>query len=470
MTQTVPLTPLGHQILEHWRRHRPRMVENLERGNHLQTGDLRSAGVNGQPAVRADGGPENGLPPGVGNRDEGMGVSPGRGGSAPVVVRSGDPRSTPAVARDLRITSAHGIGEGGLKQKAQANLAAIRTLKTIEAENRPATPEEKATLVKYTGWGAMPNAFAPQPPQEWQSIANELKDLLNAEEYASARASTPNAHYTSPEVVQAIWQAMERFGLQPGAHILEPSMGVGHFFGLMPETLYSGTRRTGVELDSVTARIAANLYPESTVHRKAFEDTPFPKDYFDAAVGNIPFGNYPVYDPAYRGSPHLTHAIHDYFLAKCLDVVRPGGVIAVITSRYTMDKQDSAVRRHLADGSILLGAIRLPNTTFKANAGTEVTTDILFLQKRSPETAPGESWTELRSIDTADGPLQVNEYFARHPEMMLGRMGLESGQYGDAPALIGTLKPGDLEKAVSPSAGRRVQEPGQPGSAPAARF
>jgi adenine-specific DNA methylase len=154
----------------------------------------------------------------------------------------------------------------------------------------------------------------------------------------------------------------------------------------MPESLYSGTRRTGVELDSVTARIASHLYPESTVHQKAFEDTPFPTDYFDAVVGNIPFGNYPVYDPAYRGSPHLTHAIHDYFLAKSLDLIRPGGVIAVITSRYTMDKQDSTVRRHLAEGSILLGAVRLPNTTFKANAGTDVTTDILFLQKRTPDT------------------------------------------------------------------------------------
>ena len=162
--------------------------------------------------------------------------------------------------------------------------------------------------MNYTGWGAMPNAFAPQPPPEWQSVADELRDLLSADEYESARASTPNAHYTSPEIVRAIWQAMERFGLQPGAHILEPSMGVGHFFGLMPEGLYPSTRRTGVELDSVTARIAANLYPESTVHRKAFEDTPFPKDYFNAAVGNILFGNYPVYDPAYRGSPHLTHA------------------------------------------------------------------------------------------------------------------------------------------------------------------
>jgi hypothetical protein len=177
-----------------------------------------------------------------------------------------------------------------LKQKAQANLAAIRTLKTIEAENRPATPEEKAVLVKYTGWGAMPSAFTSQPSRDWQSVAGELKDVLSAEEYASARASTPNAHYTSPEVVQAIWQAMERFGLQPGAQILEPSMGVGHFFGMMPEGLYPGTSRTGVELDSVTARIAATLYPDSSVHAKGYEDTPLPKNFYDAAIGNIPFG------------------------------------------------------------------------------------------------------------------------------------------------------------------------------------
>ncbi len=296
----------------------------------------------------------------------------------------------------------------------------------------------------------MPNAFAPQPPRDWQSVADELKDVLSAEEYASARASTPNAHYTSPEVVQAIWQAMERFGLQAGAQILEPSIGVGHFFGLMPESLHPGTRRTGVELDSITARIASKLYPDSTVHAKGFEDTPLPKNFFDAVVGNIPFGNYPVYDPAYRRSPQLTHAIHDYFLSKSLDVVRPGGVVGVITSRFTMDKQDSTVRRHLADGADLLGALRLPNTTFRANAGTDVTTDVLFLQKRSPETTPPqESWIELRSIETADGPLQINEYFGRHPEMMLGRMGMESAQYGVAPALIGSLEPGDLEKAVS---------------------
>jgi hypothetical protein len=219
-----------------------------------------------------------------------MGVPPGRGRPAPAIVRSSDPRSAPTLARDLRITNVHGIGEGSLKQKAQANLAAIRTLKNIEAENRPATPEEKGVLAKYTGWGAMPNAFSPEPPRDWQTVANELRDALTAEEYTSARASTPNAHYTSPEVIQAIWQAMELFGLQPGAQILEPSVGVGHFFGLMPEDLHAGTRRTGIELDSVTARIAAKLYPDSTVHAKAFEDTPLPKDFFDAAVGNIPFG------------------------------------------------------------------------------------------------------------------------------------------------------------------------------------
>ena len=304
--------------------------------------------------------------------------------------------------------------------------------------------------MKYTGWGAMPGAFEPQPSREWKGIADELREVLTAEEYASARASTPNAHYTSPEVIQTIWKAMERFGFQAGGHILEPSMGVGHFFGLMPEGLYPGTRRTGVELDSITARIAAKLYPDSNVHGKALEDTALPKDFFDAAVGNIPFGNYPVFDPAYRRSPQLTRGIHDYFLAKSLDVVRPGGLIALITSRYTMDKQDSAVRGHLADGAVLLGALRLPNTAFKANAGTDVTTDILFLQKRSSGVRQeGERWTELAPIDTPDGTLQINEYFVRHPEMMLGRMGLESAQYGAAPALIGSLEPEILAKAVS---------------------
>lgn len=320
----------------------------------------------------------------------------------------------------------------------------------MESEDRPASPEEKAALVRYTGWGAMPGVFAARPSREWKGVADELEGILTPEEFASARASTPNAHYTSPEVIQAIWKALERFGFQAGGHVLEPSMGVGHFFGFMPEGLYAGTRRTGVELDSVSARIAARLYPDSNVHGKAFEETGLPRNFFDAAVGNIPFGNYPVFDPAYRRAPHLTRGIHDYFLAKSLDLVRPGGVIALITSRYTMDKQDSAVRTHLADGAVLLGAIRLPNSAFKANAGTDVTTDILFLQKRSGRVVQeGERWTELAAIDTPDGTLQINEYFARHPEMTLGRMALESTQYGTAPALVGTLEPDALDRAVS---------------------
>lgn len=423
---------------------------NANGAESTPAGGRRGARIDGEPALRTDGGSKDGLPDGVGVGDEGMGVSSGRGGSAPAIVRPGHPGPEPTLTRDLRITDAHGIGEGSLKEKAQANLSAIQTLKRIEAEDRPATEGEKAVLVKYTGWGAMPGAFEPQLSRDWQGTAKQLCEILSPEEYASARASTPNAHYTSPEVIQAIWQAMERFGLKSGAHILEPSIGVGHFFGMMPEGLYSGTRRTGVELDSITARIAAKLYPDSNIHGKALEDTSLPKDFFDAAVGNIPFGNYPVFDASYRRSPHLTRAIHDYFLAKCLDVVRPGGLITLITSRYTMDKQDSTVRQHLADGSILLGAIRLPNTAFKANAGTDVTTDILFLQKRSTTTPQRDDrWIELAPIETVDGPIQINEYFVRNPEMMLGRMGMESARYGVASALIGSLEPELLAKAMS---------------------
>ena len=262
----------------------------VDPGEPTPAGDLRGTGVDGEPAIRFDGGSEDGLPTGVGDRDEGMGIPSGRGGSAPVVVRSSEPRPVSTLARDLRITAANAIGEGSPKQKAQANLAAIRTLKTIEAEARPATPDEKAVLVKYTGWGALSNLFALYPPYDWRGIADELKGALSEEEYTSARASTPNAHYTSPEVVQAMWQAMERFGLQAGAHILEPSMGVGHFFGMMPEGLYADTNRTGVELDSVTARIASKLYPDSNIHAKALEETKLPGNFFDAVIGNIPFG------------------------------------------------------------------------------------------------------------------------------------------------------------------------------------
>jgi len=338
-----------------------------------------------------------------------------------------------------------------LKEKARDNLAAIRTLRLIEGESREATQDEKAVLARYTGWGALSNVFHPYPRSVWEEIGRDLRQFLTTEEYDSARGSTPNAHFTSPVVVQALWQAMEHFGIGAGAQILEPSMGLGHFFGLMPESLLPGCRRTGVELDGITARIAKQLYPDASIFAKGFEETALPDNFFDAVIGNIPFGNYPVHDPVYKNSP-VTRTIHDYFLAKSLDKLRASGVMALITSRYTMDKQDSTMRRYLADRADLVGAIRLPDTAFKANAGTEVTTDILFLQKRTPGSASsreGEAWRELARIDTPDGSVSVNEYFVRHPEMMLGEMRLEGTMYRDRePTLTGELSPVRLAQAV----------------------
>jgi N12 class adenine-specific DNA methylase len=323
-------------------------------------------------------------------------------------------------------------------------------LRLVEDESREARAPEKPVLARYCGWGALSNVFHPYPRSDWEETAREVRQLLTPEEYDAARGSTLNAHFTSPLVIGAMWDSMQRFGLAPGAQILEPSMGVGHFFGLMPESLLPGCRRTGVELDGITARISRQLYPDATIFAKGFEETSLPDNFFDAVIGNIPFGNYPVHDPAYRHSP-VTRTIHDYFLAKSLDKLRPGGVMALITSRYTLDKQDSTMRRYLADRAALVGAIRLPNTAFKANAGTEVTTDILFLQKRGPGPAPdGVAWWELAAIDTPDGAISVNEYFARRPEMMLGQMRLEGSMYRDRePTLAGELSPQNLQGAVS---------------------
>ncbi|MEO8595375.1 MAG: DEAD/DEAH box helicase family protein [Candidatus Solibacter sp.] len=352
--------------------------------------------------------------------------------------------------RDFRIIEAHRIGQGGLKEKARDNIQAIRTLRLVEDESREARASEKAILARYSGWGALSNVFHPYPRSDWQDIARDVKEHLTPEEYDSARASTPNAHFTSATVINTLWQAMERFGLGAGANILEPSMGVGHFFGLMPDSLLPGCRRTGVELDSITARIAKQLYPDATIFAKGFEETILPDNFFDAVIGNIPFGNYPVHDPAYKNSP-VTRTIHDYFLAKSLDKVRAGGVLALITSRYTMDKQDSTIRRYLADRADLVGAIRLPDTAFKANAGTEVTTDILFLKKREPGAAPsGITWRDLAPIDTPDGPVSVNEYFARNPEMMLGEIRLQGSMYRERePTLTGDLSPELLQRAIA---------------------
>lgn len=356
-----------------------------------------------------------------------------------------EPEDKPS--RDFRITAEHRIGQGSLHEKARDNIAAIRLLKTLEAENRAATEAEKAILSRYVGWGALPNVFAPYQPQEWRTTARIVKELLTDPEFESARASTPNAHYTSPMVIEAIWSALQRLGLGRGAQILEPAMGVGHFLGLMPDSLLGG-HRTGVELDSITARIARKLYPDSTIFEKGFEDTPLPDNYFDAVVGNVPFGDYGVHDPAMK--PQLTRAVHDYFFAKSLEKLRPGGVMALITSRYTMDKQTDTIRGHLAERADLLGAIRLPNTAFKGNAGTEVTTDILFLRRRPTGAEQGgHAWRGLEAIDSPDGPIPINEYYARHPEMMLGQMKLEGTMYRDSePTLEGELTPELLRRAV----------------------
>jgi N12 class adenine-specific DNA methylase len=410
----------------------------------------RDGGADDGSAVRAAVGPEDELRRSLGDSDAGMGAPADRGPPTTAIVHEFEPEPTKTTSRDFRINDAHRIGEGSLREKAKDNLAAIRILKEVEGQGRDASEEEKAQLARYSGWGALANAFLLYPPPEWQQINRELKALLSDVEYTAARASTPNAHFTSPMVIKAMWDAMERLGLPLGATILEPSMGVGHFFGLMPPSLEQDTRRTGVELDLLTARIAQRLYPDATIFAKAFEETRLPDNYFDAAIGNIPFGNYAVYDPDYK--PVLTRAIHDYFFAKSLDKVRTGGVLALITSRYTMDKQDSTIRSYLAERANLMGAIRLPNSAFKANAGTEVTTDILFLQKRTAGTpAAGESWCDLAAHDTAEyGQLFINEYFARNPHLMLGRMVLEGSMYrGNEPTLDGDLTPDLLARAVS---------------------
>ena len=436
---------------KHVRPGRPKQLDfgslaEFQPGRVQPDAGIQQPAADAQRDVRADDrlpahahhGPENGTPSGVG------------AGDRPVLYHGGisldsEPEDKPS--RDFRITDDHRVGQGSLREKAQDNIAAIRLLKKLESENRDASDDEKAVLAKYVGWGAMSAAFDRWQPEEWKSTAKDIRALLTDDEFDSARASTPNAHYTSPQVIEAIWDGLQRAGVKDGAQILEPAMGVGHFFGMMPESMHGG-HRTGIELDSITARIAKKLYPDSTIFEKGFEETPLPDHYFDAVVGNVPFGDYAVHDPSVKHS--LTRSIHDYFFAKSLDKVRPGGVMALITSRYTMDKKDDAVRAYLSEHADLLAAIRLPNTAFKGNAGTEVTTDILFLRKRLPG-APvaGESWKSVEPIGPADDQIFVNEYFARHPEMMLGKMKLESAQYGRMePTLEGNLTPELLRKAI----------------------
>ena len=331
------------------------------------------------------------------------------------------PEPTPPspAAGNFHITDDH-LGEGGPKEKFWRNIKAIATLKQIERENRHATPEEQHLLSQYVGWGGLPDAFDPEKPA-WAAEYSELKELLTPEEYAAARASTLNAHYTSPTVIKAIYEAVGRMGFQTG-NILEPSCGVGNFFGMLPESM-AGSKLYGVELDSISGRIAQQLYPKANITVAGFETTDR-RDFYDLAIGNVPFGQYQVNDKAYN---KLGFNIHNYFFAKALDQVRPGGVVAFVTSRYTMDAKDSTVRRYLAQRAELLGAIRLPNNAFRANAGTDVVSDILFLQKRDRPLDIAPDWTQTGR--TEEG-FTVNQYFLDHPEMVLGRPTAESTQYG----------------------------------------
>ena len=334
-------------------------------------------------------------------------------------IESGTKTEQPSV-HNFRITDDH-LGEGGAKTKYAFNIAAIQTLKQIEAEERQATPQEQEILSGYVGWGGIPQAYDGNNAQ-WSEEYQQLKSLLTDEEYAAARGSTLNAHYTSPTVIKAMYDALGKMGFQSG-NILEPSCGVGNFFGCLPETM-QGSKLYGVELDSITGRIAQQLYPDAKIEIKGFEKTSS-KDFFDVAVGNVPFGNYKVADRPFDKYGFL---IHDYFFAKTLEQVRPGGIIAYITSKGTMDKASPDVRRYIAQRAELLGAIRLPNNAFKANAGTEVTSDILFLQKREHPIDIEPDWVHLGQ--TEDG-IPINSYFAEHPDMVLGKMAWDKSMYGN---------------------------------------
>ena len=322
-------------------------------------------------------------------------------------------------AENFRITDDH-LGEGGPKAKFQANIAAIKLLKYLEETTEQATPEQQKILSRYVGWGGLADAFDPEKPA-WAAEYTQLRELLTPEEYTAARSSTLNAHYTSPTVIQAIYEAVDRMGFETG-NILEPSCGVGNFFGMLPEKMRN-SRLYGVELDSISGRIAKQLYPKADITVAGFETTDR-RDFYDLAIGNVPFGQYQVRDKAYD---KLNFSIHNYFFAKALDQVRPGGVVAFVTSRYTMDAKDSTVRRYLAQRAELLGAIRLPNDAFKKNAGTEVVSDIIFLQKRDRPLDIVPEWTQTGQ--TQDG-FAINRYFLDHPEMVLGRQEPESTAHG----------------------------------------
>ena len=342
-------------------------------------------------------------------------------------------KDEPEPAGNFHITDDH-LGEGGAKQKYARNIEAIRTLFQLEQEHRGATAEEQQVLSQYVGWGGLSDAFDPDKGN-WAKEYAELKGLLSEDEYAAARSSVLNAHYTAPVVICSIYDAVEKMGFRSG-NILEPSMGVGNFFGMLPDSM-ADSRLYGVELDSITGRIAKKLYPQADITVAGFETTDR-RDFYDLAVGNVPFGQYKVNDKAYN---KLGFSIHNYFFAKAIDQVRPGGIIAFVTSRYTMDSKDSTARKHMAERADLLGAIRLPNNAFRANAGTDVVSDIIFLQKRDRPADIEPNWVQLGK--TEDG-FAINQYFVDHPDMVLGELTTESTQYGREELTVAPIEGANL--------------------------
>jgi len=352
-----------------------------------------------------------------------------------------------------RITDDNRFGAGGPKQKFQQNFRAIQILRVLEAEARPPTPDEKAALVKYAGWGAMPQVFD-DANSAWAKEQEALQRELTNKEYEQARATTLNAHYTAPVVIRAMYQAAERFGFQ-GGRILEPACGIGHFIGLMPEEMLRRSTITGIEIDPLTARIARALYPDSDIREQPFEKAKLADNSFDLAISNVPFGDYTVHDPRWN---KYKFSIHDYFFAANLEKVRPGGLVMFITTHSTLDKFDSTLRELLGARTELLGAIRLPNDAFKKNAGTEVTTDIVMLCKLRPGELPdGPAWKAVTNYtNDRNEAFSLNEYFVAHPEMMLGKMRLSGRMYRDNEP---TLEPDgrDLGKALAETVERLPQ-------------
>ncbi|GAB4427924.1 MAG: hypothetical protein Kow0031_08050 [Anaerolineae bacterium] len=419
---------------------RPTGTGDTNRLDADQRGDLPDGGGVGDNPVRSLGG----SAPSVGD----IALGGGAAGTVDEPDRVGDAARGGGTGRgldgDYRITDADRIGVGGAKQKYRDNVAAIRLLKQLEAEGRQATPEEQAILVKYVGWGGLPKVFDPYETYSWNRNAQwreeytELRDLLTDDEYNAARGSTANAHYTAPGVISAMWDGLRRMGFQ-GGRVLEPAAGVGHFFGLMPDDLAANSQRIATELDPVSGRITQQLYPNAEVRVGGFEEGNLPNNFIDLAISNVPFGNYGVHDPDFRRErKFLTKSIHNYFFAKALDKVKPGGVVAFVTSRFTLDSKDSRVREYLAQHADLVGAIRLPNTAFKENAMTDVTTDIIFLRKRREGEKPADTaWVDtVEQTDDNDRSYRLNEYFVNNPAMMLGKMEVSGNMYRDSADLI----------------------------------